>query len=71
MSLRHDRIDNFWFVLRHEIEHVLRQHGRSAAMLDTELEGERALVQMRSPRKNVSPTKPPPILFDRSALVAS
>lgn len=24
MSLRLDRIDNFWFVLRHEIEHVLR-----------------------------------------------
>lgn len=42
MSLRHDRIDNFWFVLRHEIEHVLRSHGRSAAMLDVELEGERA-----------------------------
>jgi HTH-type transcriptional regulator/antitoxin HigA len=24
MSLRFDRIDHFWFVLRHEIEHVLR-----------------------------------------------
>ena len=42
MSLRHDRIDNFWFVLRHECEHVLQNHGRSAAMLDTELEKERA-----------------------------
>lgn len=42
MSLRFDRIDNFWFVLRHECEHVLQLHGRSAAMLDTELEGERA-----------------------------
>jgi len=42
MSLRHDRIDNFWFVLRHELEHVLRLHGRIAAMLDTELEEERA-----------------------------
>lgn len=42
MTLRYDRIDNFWFVLRHECEHVLRQHGRSAAMLDTDLEGERA-----------------------------
>jgi HTH-type transcriptional regulator/antitoxin HigA len=42
MSLRHDRIDNFWFVLRHEIEHVMQQHGRAAAMLDTDLEGERA-----------------------------
>jgi len=42
MSLRHDRIDNFWFVLRHEMEHVLRHHGQVAAMLDAELEGERA-----------------------------
>ena len=25
MTLRFDRIDNFWFVLRHEIEHVLRE----------------------------------------------
>jgi HTH-type transcriptional regulator/antitoxin HigA len=39
MSLRYDRIDNFWFVLRHEIEHVLQVHG---TMLDVELEGERA-----------------------------
>lgn len=42
LSIRHDRIDNFWFVLRHEIEHVLQGHGRAAAMLDTNLEGERA-----------------------------
>jgi HTH-type transcriptional regulator / antitoxin HigA len=34
MSLRHDRIDNFWFVLRHEIEHILREHGRDAEVLD-------------------------------------
>ena len=39
MSLRYDRIDNFWFVLRHEIEHALQMHG---TMLDAELEGERA-----------------------------
>ena len=42
MSLRYDRIDNFWFVFRHELEHVLRLHGRSSIMLDVELEGERA-----------------------------
>jgi len=42
MSLRFDRIDNFWFVLRHEIEHVLREDGRSRTMLDAELEGDRA-----------------------------
>lgn len=44
MSLRYDRIDNFWFVLRHELEHVLRLHGRSVVMLDAELEGEHAGV---------------------------
>jgi HTH-type transcriptional regulator / antitoxin HigA len=44
MSLRFDRIDNFWFVLRHELEHVLRGHGRSenAIMMDSELDGEKA-----------------------------
>ncbi len=44
MSLRYDRIDNFWFVLRHELEHVLRSHGKTAIAIDAELEGERAGV---------------------------
>lgn len=44
MSLRYDRIDNFWFVLRHEIEHVIRHHGKTAMMVDSELEGEKAGV---------------------------
>lgn len=44
MSIRYDRIDNFWFVLRHELEHVLRVHGRGAIMLDADLEGARAGV---------------------------
>lgn len=35
MSLRLDRIDNFWFVLRHEIEHVLNRDGREVAMIDS------------------------------------
>lgn len=34
MSLRLDRIDNFWFVLRHECEHVLQKHGRDEAIVD-------------------------------------
>lgn len=42
MSLRYDRIDNFWFVLRHELEHVIQLHGKMNAMLDAELEGDRA-----------------------------
>jgi HTH-type transcriptional regulator/antitoxin HigA len=44
MTTRYDRIDNFWFVLRHELEHVLQRHGREAGreMLDINLEGQRA-----------------------------
>ena len=42
MSLRFDRIDNFWFVLRHELEHVLHEHGKSVIAIDAELEGEKS-----------------------------
>lgn len=42
MSLRHDRNDNFWFVLRHELEHVRLGHGKQEIILDAELDGERA-----------------------------
>lgn len=38
MSLRFDRIDNFWFVLRHECAHVLHEHGKSEAIVDVDLE---------------------------------
>jgi HTH-type transcriptional regulator/antitoxin HigA len=44
MTLRYDRLDNFWFVLRHELEHVLYHHGREKVVIDTELEGARAGV---------------------------
>lgn len=39
MTLRFDRIDNFWFVLRHEIEHILREDGKAddEAIVDTDL----------------------------------
>ncbi|MBX8497647.1 HigA family addiction module antitoxin [Pseudomonas cichorii] len=42
MSLRFDRIDNFWFVLRHEIEHVLREDGKNSdiPILDLDLGSE-------------------------------
>lgn len=36
LSLRLDRIDNLWFVLRHELEHVLRRD----AALDSDMESE-------------------------------
>jgi HTH-type transcriptional regulator/antitoxin HigA len=51
LSLRFDRIDNFWFVLRHEIEHVLQGHGRSAVILDAELEGENAGTSSNIPEE--------------------
>lgn len=38
MSMRFDRIDNFWFVLRHECAHVLHEHGMSQAIIDVDLE---------------------------------
>lgn len=37
MSLRFDRIDNFWFVLRHEIEHVLQGEGKDVPIVDSDL----------------------------------
>lgn len=37
LSLRYDRIDNFWFVLRHELEHVLNGDGKDTAIIDTEI----------------------------------
>jgi HTH-type transcriptional regulator / antitoxin HigA len=38
MSMRFDRIDNFWFVLRHECAHVLHGHGKSHAIIDLDVE---------------------------------
>jgi HTH-type transcriptional regulator/antitoxin HigA len=42
MTIRHDRIDNFWFVLRHEIEHLLQKDGQSnelsSDMVDMDLD---------------------------------
>lgn len=37
MTTLHDRIDNFWFVLAHEISHVLNKHGQTAAIIDVEI----------------------------------
>jgi HTH-type transcriptional regulator/antitoxin HigA len=47
MTTRHDRIDNFWFVLRHEVEHVLQKDGMGGLdpdTVDVKLEGENAGV---------------------------
>ena len=64
MSLRFDRIDNFWFVLRHELEHVLQRHGQSAPVLDIELDGG---TTTPSSKRNGSPTRQPPLSLYRRA----
>lgn len=38
LTMRYDRLDNFWFVLRHECEHVIRGDGRAGVTVDVELE---------------------------------
>lgn len=40
MSTLYDRLDNFWFVLRHEIEHVLRGHGKASIGMIDHLSGD-------------------------------
>ncbi len=52
MTLRHDRIDNFWFVLWHELCHVLNNHGKHEAIIDVELEGEKATDSVQEREAN-------------------
>ncbi|WP_273793801.1 helix-turn-helix domain-containing protein [Brucella anthropi] len=42
MSTLYDRLDNFWFVLRHEIEHILQGHGKSSIGMIDHLSGDGA-----------------------------
>ena len=51
MTTRRDKIDNFWFVLRHECEHVLQGHGRERRDIDANLEGEKASTSDRNPQE--------------------
>lgn len=42
LSLRHDRIDCFWFTLMHELAHIILGHGRKADIVDNDLVGKDA-----------------------------
>jgi HTH-type transcriptional regulator/antitoxin HigA len=59
LTLRFDRIDNFWFVLRHEIEHVLNKDGRGQA-----LSAERVDVDLEMEKDNLSSEE---VLANRAA----
>lgn len=47
LSTLHDRLDNFWFVLRHEIEHILEGHGKDVVGIVDNLSGDGAAVDER------------------------
>lgn len=44
LSTLHDRLDNFWFVLRHEIEHILQGHGKDRIGIIDHLPGDASSV---------------------------
>jgi len=50
LSLRFDRIDNFWFVLRHEIEHVLNKDGQAKEIIDVDIDAQ-ALTEQLPPEE--------------------
>ena len=54
MSMRYDRIDNFWFVLRHEIEHVLQKHGQDGGCIDVGLESENSNNNITDEKEQVA-----------------
>lgn len=51
MSLQRDQIDNFWFVLRHEIEHVFNRDGVDDEIIDESLGGENASTDSSVPEQ--------------------
>lgn len=48
LSLRYDRIDNFWHVLRHEIEHVLRGDGQDSPVVDSDIDPTKATAAVET-----------------------
>ncbi len=39
LTLRHDRLDNFWFTLMHELAHIALHYGNSSELFFDELDG--------------------------------
>ncbi len=54
MSTRIDRLDNFWFVLRHEIEHVLQEDSQKQAIIDTEIDPTASDLSAEESRANAA-----------------
>lgn len=45
LSIRLDRIDNFWFTLMHELRHVANKDGLETPMVDMDLESDQGSIQ--------------------------
>ena len=58
MTCRHDRIDNFWFVLRHELEHLRNRDGQKEQLsyerVDVDLDPEAQDLPEEEMRANLS-----------------
>ena len=54
MSLRFDRIDNFWFVLRHEIEHVLNEDGKRDVIIDSDIFSSQSIMDLSEQEKKAN-----------------
>lgn len=52
LSLRYDRIDNFWHVLRHEIEHILRGDGQD--FVDADIDPTGAVMSVETEEERVA-----------------
>ncbi|AMM84140.1 HigA family addiction module antitoxin [Martelella sp. AD-3] len=61
MTCRHDRIDNFWFVLRHEIEHLLNkdslESGLSSSIVDVDIDPSNENLPLVEVRANTAASK--------------
>jgi len=50
MTIRHDRLDNFWFTLLHELAHILLHYGKGTSLFYDDLES----VDHHDPREKES-----------------
>lgn len=63
LSLRLNRVDNFWFTLMHEIAHILSGHQNAAAYLDNDLADEPQNETERQTNQTARDWLIPPDLF--------
>jgi HTH-type transcriptional regulator/antitoxin HigA len=70
MTMRYDRIDNFWYVLTHECGHVKHEHGIDGSdILDINLVGdERVPYKEKAENERIADQFAENFLIDQSAM---